>query len=306
MNFQIEWRKGQPLIAAGAILFFVLCRLSEAQERFSVPSRGGAQISVEKSGSGPALLLVHGSSVDGSTWERVLPGLDGHFTVYVMDRRGHGHSSDAKAYSISDEANDVVAVTTAIGQPLTLLAHSYGALCTLLALSNLQQVSHLILYEPPPTQEPALHKNDPALIEQMETYLHADRKNDALILFLKSFVGVPPPAVERMKTLPNWSGRVEMAPVLPREVRAVMNAGLTADELGRRKAPTTMFLGSTSPQSMVDNTNFICRSMRDCQVMILQGQGHLASNFAPDLFVAKVLEAVGDTVSGPHARPTGN
>jgi len=55
-------------------------------ERFVVPSNDGVVISVEKSGSGAALLLVHGSMVDGSIWAWVQPFLSRHFTTYVLDR----------------------------------------------------------------------------------------------------------------------------------------------------------------------------------------------------------------------------
>ena len=218
------------------------------------------------------------------------PALDEHFTVYIMDRREHSYSSDSKVYSIASEAEDVTAVTVAIGQPGTLLAHSYGALCTLLGLGNLQHVSHLILYEPASTQDPTVHKNDPVLIDQLDNDLRANRKEEALVFFLKEFAGVPAPAIDRMRALPNWSARVEMAPLLLREVRSVLNAHLTTGELEGWSVPTVMFIGSTSPQSMKDNSNGICRSMRNCQVMVLEGQGHLASTSAPDLFVAKVLE----------------
>ena len=43
----------------------------------------------ERSGAGEALVLVHGSWVDGSTWDTVRPGLARSFEVVAFDRRGH-------------------------------------------------------------------------------------------------------------------------------------------------------------------------------------------------------------------------
>ena len=58
-------------------------------ERFKVPSHDGVEISVQKAGSGPALLLIHGALLNGSlSWGAVMPKLAEHFTVYAMDRRG--------------------------------------------------------------------------------------------------------------------------------------------------------------------------------------------------------------------------
>src|ERR1700733_7290050 len=126
-----------------------------ATERFTVRSKDGVEISVQKAGAGPALLLIHGALLNGSlSWGPVLSRLAQHFTAYAMDRRGRAPSGDAKEYSISNEADDIAAVVDAIGGPVVVLAHSYGGLATLEALDKLKTVSHLILYEPPVALQP--------------------------------------------------------------------------------------------------------------------------------------------------------
>ena len=108
-------------------------------ERFTVRSTDGVEISVQKAGSGPTLLLIHGALLNGSlSWGAVLPKLAEHFTVYAMDRRGRAPSGDAKEYSISNEADDIAAVVDAIGAPVIVLSHSYGALAALEALDRLK------------------------------------------------------------------------------------------------------------------------------------------------------------------------
>src|SRR5579871_4182937 len=104
-------------------------------ERFAVRSTDGVEISVQKSGSGPALLLVHGALLNSAmTWFAVLPKLAEQFTVYAMDRRGRALSGDGKEYSIALEVDDVASVISKIGHPVIVLSHSYGALVTLIAL----------------------------------------------------------------------------------------------------------------------------------------------------------------------------
>src|SRR5580658_8304435 len=106
-----------------------------AIQRLTVASSGKVSISVMKAGAGPALLLIHGALLNATlSWAAVLAKLAEHFTVYAMDRRGRAPSGDAADYSISLEAGDIVRVIKAIGQPVTVLAHSYGALATLEAL----------------------------------------------------------------------------------------------------------------------------------------------------------------------------
>jgi pimeloyl-ACP methyl ester carboxylesterase len=71
-------------------------------ERFSVRSSDAVDISVQKTGSGPSLLLVHGSLLNGTiSWGAVLPKFAQHFAVYAMDRRGRAPSGDAAEYILS-------------------------------------------------------------------------------------------------------------------------------------------------------------------------------------------------------------
>jgi len=47
---------------------------------------------VKITGSGPALVLLHGWGLHGGIWETVLEGLENKFTVYNIDLPGFGHS----------------------------------------------------------------------------------------------------------------------------------------------------------------------------------------------------------------------
>jgi pimeloyl-ACP methyl ester carboxylesterase len=275
------------------MLLVAIPTFAQAPERFWVHSKDGTKISVQKTGDGPALLLIHGSSVDGSSWQRVLPGLSKHFTVYVMDRRGHGNSGDAKTYTISVEGDDITAVTAAIQQPLTILGHSYGALCLLVALDRLQHVRQLILYESPlrTDNSPPLPADAQQTLAKMDRALEANEREEILTLFLRDFAKISPESLATMKAASNWAARVDMASALPREIHAASSQRVSKDSLARCKIPLTMFVGSTSPVSTRETTDFICHSILGCRVSTLEGQGHLAAVFAPDLFVTKIREA---------------
>src|SRR5690606_7278675 len=112
-------------------------------------SPDGTSIGFQRSGRGTPLLLVHGTTADHSRWSAISPSFERHFTVYTMDRRGRGASGDASEYHLLREAEDIAAVIEAIGEPVHLLGHSYGALCCLEAAPLTDKVSKLILYEPP-------------------------------------------------------------------------------------------------------------------------------------------------------------
>ena len=110
-------------------------------------SKDGTPIGYEKTGSGPPLVLVHGTGADHTRWNPLLARLGEHFTVYAMDRRGRGGSGDAPAYAIEREFEDVAAVIEAAGESVCVLGHSFGAVCSLEALRLTDRVKRAVLYE---------------------------------------------------------------------------------------------------------------------------------------------------------------
>jgi pimeloyl-ACP methyl ester carboxylesterase len=258
-----------------------------ATERFTVPSRDGVEISVQKAGSGPALLLIHGSLLNGSiSWGAVLGKLAEHFTVYAMDRRGRAPSGDAKEYSLSNEADDIVRVIEAIGGPVIVLAHSYGALASLAALDRLNNVSHLILYEPPVT----LRSAETDVVANMERTLEAGDRQQLVTTFLRDQVGVPPDRVAKLASSPIWPIILQISPTLPRESRAVITYRPSTERLANWKIPTTMLLGSETAGLLRDTAFFLRDAIPGCRLVILEGQGHGAMLDAPEFFADKILE----------------
>ncbi len=259
-------------------------------ERFAVSSKDGVEISVQKLGSGPALLLVHGALLNGTlSWGAVMPRLAERFTVYAMDRRGRAPSGDADAYSIASESDDVVNVAAAIGRPVTILAHSYGALVMLDALDRLRHVSRLILYEPPVTAEGA-RPDSSAVLEKLDNALAAGNREEVVITFLRDQVKAPPEALQGFQSSPVWPVVLQIASTLPRESRAVNTYRPFTERLANWKVPTTLLLGSESKGLLRDAAYFVRDNIPGSQLVILEGQGHGAMLDAPDWFAAKIIE----------------
>jgi len=262
-------------------------------ERLAVTSRDGVSISVEKSGSGPALLLVHGSMVDGATsWAAVLPALREHFTTYVMDRRGRAGSGDAPDYSLAAEVSDLIAVVDTIGESLKLLAHSYGGVVTVAALDRLQRVSQLILYEPPIFERRREGKAE-AIRERMEEALRAGDREQIVTIFLREQIGAPPEALAGMKASPLWPSALAAAHTLPREIQVVNTLRVPAEKLKQCTIPTAMLVGTTSSADLQESLQWVSGLIPSCRVVALEGQGHAAMMSAPDLFVSKLLQVTG-------------
>lgn len=260
-------------------------------ERFSVRSTDGVEISVQKAGAGPALLLIHGALLNGSiSWGAVIPQFAQRFTVYAMDRRGRAPSGDGKDYSLSLEADDIAAVAAAIGPPVTLLAHSYGALATLEALERLKGVTQVILYEPPVVTAPLGAESD-QIIANMERAMQGDDRAAVVTVFLRDQVQAPADRLAGFQSSPIWPVVLEIASTLPREARTVNTYRSWDERLSKCKFPVTLLQGSETSPMLKEATKYLSHAISGCRLVILQGQGHAAMMEAPDLFVAKVLEA---------------
>lgn len=70
-------------------------------------SVNGVTLFYKVSGSGPAILLVHGNGEDHSIFDETAELLEKNHTVYVIDSRGHGKSSKTEALGYETMAEDV-------------------------------------------------------------------------------------------------------------------------------------------------------------------------------------------------------
>jgi pimeloyl-ACP methyl ester carboxylesterase len=262
-------------------------------ERFTVPSGDGVDISVMKTGAGPALLLIHGALLNSLlAWSGVLPRLKEHFTVYAMDRRGRAPSGDGTEYSISLEAEDIHRVVETIAHPVVIVAHSYGALATIEALltQRLSSVTRVILYEPPGIVAGAAARADGAA--RMEQALAANDREEVVRCFLIDQIGAPQEVLESFKSSPVYPIVLQIASTLPRESRTVNSWHASPGRPGVWKTPTVLLLGSETKGAMRDGVIFLSRTIPDSRLVVIEGQGHSAMLQAPDLFVDTLLSAV--------------
>lgn len=78
----------------------------------TVTSRDGTEIAFERTGTGPAVILVSSALADRSE-ARKLAGLPAeHSTVIGYDRRGRGAGGGAAAYGVEREVEDKVLAHT--------------------------------------------------------------------------------------------------------------------------------------------------------------------------------------------------
>jgi pimeloyl-ACP methyl ester carboxylesterase len=254
-------------------------------------SKDGTTIGCFDTGSGPPLVLVHGTAADHGRWAPILPALARHHTVYACDRRGRGASGVGEPYAIEREFEDVAAVIDGIGGPVDLLAHSYGAICALEAARLARNLRRLVLYEPPiPAGVPIYPAG---VVERLEALLAAGDAAAVVSTFMLEIPRVPPANLERMRALPAWAGRVAAASSIVRELRAHERYELDVGSLRTVTVPTLLLLGGASPPFFEAALVKVQAALPDTRLVVLPGQTHVAIDTAPDLFAREVLAFLG-------------
>jgi pimeloyl-ACP methyl ester carboxylesterase len=255
----------------------------------TVKSKDGTSIAFERLGHGPPLVMVHGSTVDHTRWGAVVTRLAERFSLYLVDRRGRGHSGDGSTYDIGREFEDVAAVLDATPQPAFVVAHSYGAICSLEAMRLTSRIAKIVLYEPPlPVPGRRLFIPDD-LGRRLDGMLAKNDRAGLVEAFLREVIHIDERALERMRRSMGWQVRLDAAHTIPREVMTAYGYQFQAEAFATVRVPTLFLLGGRSPVHMQEATRMASAAVTGSQVVSLAGQGHAAMSTGPKIFVEKVI-----------------
>ncbi len=257
-----------------------------------ITSRDGTRIGWHRAGEGPPTVLVHGSCGDKGNWIGCTPHLAGRLSLYALDRRGRGRSGDTSEYAIQREYEDLAAVIEAIGKPITLIGHSYGAIISLGALSLTDRVHRLVLYEPP-LLAPRFHDCE-TWAAQIEAHIQAGDRSAAAETFLERAASEE--EIARLRAFPPAWGQIERdAHTVPREIRSL--AGMPCTRFDDIELPVLLLVGARSATYLRASTEHLASMLPSARTAELPDQGHLAQAFAPVLFCTQVLRFIDDPAS---------
>jgi pimeloyl-ACP methyl ester carboxylesterase len=254
----------------------------------TITPKDGTMIAYQRSGTGPPLVLVHGTTADHTRWAPILPALEQSFTVYALDRRGRGGSGDAEQYEIEREFEDIVALVNSIDEPVYLLGHSYGALCSLEAARRTTHLKKLVLYEPPIPTGIEIYPRE--VVSRIQVLLDEEDREGALITFMQDIVHVPPHEMEMLRSAPSWPARIAATHTILREMRGSNEYVFEPARFSALTTPTLLLLGGDSPAFFKAAIEAVHAALPDSQVVVMPGQQHTAMNTAPELFTRTVLQ----------------
>src|SRR5688572_10047699 len=147
----------------------------------TVASKDGTAIAFEKSGEGPAVVLVAGALSDRSMNAPLATRLAGRFTVINYDRRGKGASGDTQPYAVEREVEDLEALIEKSGGTACLYGISSGAVLALEASARLPaKVRKLVLYEPPFVVDASRSPVPQDFVKRVTAMVAEGRRGDAV------------------------------------------------------------------------------------------------------------------------------
>ncbi|HEX2131679.1 MAG TPA: alpha/beta hydrolase [Actinophytocola sp.] len=211
-------------------------------------SADGTKIAYERTGSGPALVLVDGAMCYRASGPArpLAKELAGDFTVLTYDRRGRGESGPGSEISAERELEDLDALVKEAGGTPFLYGISSGAVLAADAAARGIGVPKLALYEPPLIVDSKDREPLPAdLLEQVTAMVEAGRNAAAVSYFMRA-VEVPGFAIALMRLMPAWPKLKAVAPTLRYDF-TVMRGLQQGNPL-----PTTRWSTVTMPTLVVD------------------------------------------------------
>jgi pimeloyl-ACP methyl ester carboxylesterase len=252
----------------------------------TITSVDGTPLSARVSGSGPPLVLVHGTATDKESWGFVVPHLEPHHTVWCYDRRGRGESGDAAQYDANLEAADVRAVVAAAGDDVHLLGHSYGAYCCLDAAAQQLPLRSLILYEVPAHQA----RRDEAVQRALARLAERDDEG-ALSIFLLEVVGFSDDELALVRSLPDvWNPMLDMTPTVQRETTVLARRRWDARRYAAIDPPVLYLTGALTESPVYLSPAEVVDAFPQARHVALEGQRHIAMATGPQVLAETILD----------------
>jgi len=244
----------------------------------TVTSADGTTIAYEKSGSGPALVLVDGAMCfrEFGPARDVATRLADRYTVYVYDRRGRGQSGDTAPYATEREIEDLAAIIEAAGGDAFVMGQSSGAGLALEAAAAGVGMRALACYEAPYVGlRPSKDGTPRDYLGELRALLARGKRGAAVAYFMTKMVGAPAIAPVMMRLMPRvWKQLKGVAHTLEYDTMVMGRFEVPAERFATITVPTLVMAGSKGADEMKRAQRTIAEAIPGAEHRMLDGQTH--------------------------------
>jgi pimeloyl-ACP methyl ester carboxylesterase len=261
-----------------------------------IKSKDGTFLAFDRSGKGPALIIVNGAMSTRAAISSANQGpgddLARHFSVFAYDRRGRGDSEDAQPQAVEREIEDIDVLIREAGGKAFVFGHSSGAVLALEAARMLpDRITRLAVYEPPFIIEDSRPPLPEDFVARLKELAAAGDRGGMVETFMTAAIGMPPAVVAQMRAGPMWPGMEAVAPSLIYDGLVMENfmRGNPADiqRWAGVRVPTLVMDGGESPAYMQHAAEVLASVLPNAIHRQYAGQSHGVAN---DVLVAALVE----------------
>jgi 2-hydroxy-6-oxonona-2,4-dienedioate hydrolase len=251
---------------------------------------GGIRTRVLEAGSGPALVMIHGTGGHLEAYARNVRALSAHYRVVLYDMVGHGYSDKPdRPYTIDVLSDHLVAVLDALGiERANLSGESIGGwVAAWTAAHHPDRVGRLVLNTPGNiTNKPevmaavrdsslkAVREASPETVRARVEWLFHDTTlvTDELVALRLAIYTQPGflTAMTNIVAVQNWEYREPYV--------------WSPEWCGRIGAPTLLLWTDHDPTGTVEEAELLREWIPDARVEVIEGAGHWPQWEKPDEF----------------------
>jgi pimeloyl-ACP methyl ester carboxylesterase len=244
----------------------------------TVISKDGTQIAYDKTGQGPALIIVAGAFQGRLAMAAFAEPLSKHFTVYNYDRRGRGDSGDTQPYTIEREIEDINVLIQEAGGSAFVFGGSSGGVLTLDAAARGSNITKLAVYEPPFVVDDSRDPVPENIVGQLKDMVASGRRGDAAELFMTKGSLMPADMVTGMRTQPFWTEVEAVAHTLVYDAMimdgTMQGRPLPVDRWATVTIPTLVIYGGAGPAWSRNAAESLIKLLPQAEPQVLEGQFH--------------------------------
>jgi non-heme chloroperoxidase len=255
-------------------------------------SHDGVSLRYDRTGSGPAVLFIHGWTCNRTFWERQVHALRDRHTVITVDLRGHGESSRPRTgYTIRAMADDLEHLVRALAVPrIALVGWSMGGAVALELARRLgERTSALALVGSTPgglTDRKNPNAFPPERVTQMKADMEADTR-----AFLRALA---PDVFKEGAASPLFAWTVGQIQKTPPHVVQGAFEGILAFEarkdLAQIRVPTAVLHGRHDAILPLGGGEALQRGIKGARLVVFEQSGHAPFLEETEAFNAALAE----------------
>jgi pimeloyl-ACP methyl ester carboxylesterase len=238
-------------------------------------SKDGTVIAYDRSGHGPAVVIVGGILGDRSQQAPVAALLESDFTVFNYDRRDRGESGNTKQYAVEREMEDLEAILDQAGGPAFVYATSGCAVLALhaAAAGHGSKIKKLAIWEPPFVVDNSRPKVRSDYRANLIAMLKEGRRGDMAESFFVDAVGMPKEFVSQMRQSPWWPAQEAVAHTLVNDATIMGDYSLPRAQIAKVKVQTLVIDGGQTPW-LTNAADAVAATLPNAQRRTIEGQPH--------------------------------